>query len=217
MSRVLLVEDERRLANFVARALESDGHGVDVCVDGEAGLAQALTGCYQLVVLDLLLPRLDGESVLRNLVMARPEQQVLVLSALSEVAERVRCLQLGAADFLGKPFALDELVARVAARMRGANSAASIGGTVRLNVVARTVDVGDGPLPLSGREYRVLDYLLRHRDHVCTREQILADVWGYWFDPGSNVVDVVVRRLRQKLGGDLIETVRHVGYRIATA
>jgi DNA-binding response OmpR family regulator len=214
MTRVLVVDDEPRMASVVARALESEGLGVEVASDGVTGLAQALSGRYELVVLDLLLPRMDGVSVLRNIVMARPSQQVLVISALTDVDERVRCLQLGAADFLGKPFALAELLARVGARLRSTGMAPIVAPGLVLDVASRTADVGGGPVALSGREYRRLEYLLRHRGEVCTREQILSEVWGYWFDPGSNIVDVVVGRVRRRLGLELIETVRHVGYRI---
>jgi DNA-binding response OmpR family regulator len=169
-------------------------------------------------VLDLLLPRRDGISVLEDLMESRPEQRVLVLSALSDVDSKVRCLQLGASDYLPKPFSLAELLARVRARLRQPASGPddrfmNVGG-VRLDLVRRVADAGGGAVALSAREFLVLQQLMLKRGEVCSRQQLLADVWGYSFDPGSNVVDVCVGRLRAKLGPDVIETVRSVGYRI---
>jgi DNA-binding response OmpR family regulator len=151
---------------------------------------------------------------------AEPQQRVLVLSALSDVATKVRCLELGAADYLAKPFALAELVARVWARMRDPTGSQEAGliraGSVTLDSQRRTVDLGAGPIDLSSREFLLLKHLATHGGVVCTRAELLAEVWGYSFDPGTNVVDVCIRRLRTKLGRDVIETVRHAGYRIRT-
>jgi len=218
MSRVLLVDDEPRIVSFVSRALSAEGFQVDSALDGIRGLELARTGRYELVVLDLLLPGQDGVSVLQDLMEYRPDQRVLVLSALSDVSSKVRCLQLGASDYLPKPFSLAELLARVRARLRQPASGPddrflNVGG-VRLDLVRRVADAGDGAVALSGREFLVLQHLMLKRGEVCSRQQLLADVWGYSFDPGSNVVDVCVGRLRAKLGPDVIETVRSVGYRI---
>jgi len=218
MARILMVDDEPRIVNFVSRALSSEGFGVDGAPDGVRGLELARTGKYELVVLDLLLPGLDGVSVLRGIMESRPEQRVLVLSALSDVESKVRCLELGASDYLPKPFALPELVARVRARLRQPASGPvdrflRCGG-VTLDLLRRTADAGGGPVGLSEREFLLLQRLMQARGEVCTREQLLADVWGYSFDPGSNVVDVCVGRLRGKLGPEVIETVRNVGYRL---
>jgi DNA-binding response OmpR family regulator len=218
MARVLLVDDEPRIVSFVSRALSAEGFQVDSALDGIRGLELARTGRYELVVLDLLLPGQDGVSVLQDLMEYRPDQRVLVLSALSDVSSKVRCLQLGASDYLPKPFSLAELLARVRARLRQPASGPDdrfldVGG-VRLDLVRRVADAGDGAVALSGREFLVLQHLMLKRGEVCSRQQLLADVWGYSFDPGSNVVDVCVGRLRAKLGPDVIETVRSVGYRI---
>jgi DNA-binding response OmpR family regulator len=218
MARVLLVDDEPRIVSFVSRALSAEGFQVDSALDGMRGLELARTGRYQLVVLDLLLPGRDGVSVLEDLMESRPHQRVLILSALSDVNSKVRCLQLGASDYLPKPFSLAELLARVGARLRQPASGRddrfmNVGG-VRLDLVRRVADAGGGAVALSAREFHVLQHLMLRRGEVCSRQQLLADVWGYSFDPGSNVVDVCVGRLRSKLGADAIETVRSVGYRV---
>lgn len=218
MARVLLVDDEPRIVSFVSRALSAEGFQVDSALDGMRGLELARTGRYQLVVLDLLLPGRDGVSVLEDLMESRPHQRVLILSALSDVNSKVRCLQLGASDYLPKPFSLAELLARVRARLRQPASGRddrfmNVGG-VRLDLVRRVAEAGGGAVALSAREFDVLQHLMLRRGEVCSRQQLLADVWGYSFDPGSNVVDVCVGRLRSKLGADAIETVRSVGYRV---
>jgi DNA-binding response OmpR family regulator len=218
MVRVLVVDDEPRIVSFISRALASEGLGVDSAYNGNRALELARTGRYELVVLDLLLPGLDGESVLEGIMEWRPEQRVLVLSALSDVDSKVRCLELGASDYLPKPFALAELMARVRARLRQPASPPAprtlTAGTIKLDLLRRVADAGSGPVGLSEREFLLLQHLMRKDGEVCTREELLADVWGYSFDPGSNVVDVYVGRLRSKLRGDLIETVRSVGYRL---
>jgi two-component system OmpR family response regulator len=221
MARVLVVDDEPRIVNFVSRALSAQGFGVDSAHDGLRALQLARSGRYELVVLDLLLPGLDGESVLRGIIEARPEQRVLVLSALADVESKVRCLELGASDYVAKPFALAELVARVRARIRqpaaGPGERQLRSGALTLDLVRRVVDTGKGQVTLSERQFLLLQHLMRKGGEVCSREQLLADVWGLSFDPGSNVVDVCVRRLRSKLGEDIIETVRRVGYRLQAA
>jgi two-component system, OmpR family, response regulator len=217
MPQVLVVDDEPRIVDFVSRALAAEGLGVDSASDGDRGLQMARTGRYELVVLDLLLPGKDGVSVLEDLMEARPQQRVLVLSALSDVENKVRCLELGASDYLHKPFALVELVARVRARLRqpasGPGERSVRCGGVTLDLVRRTADPGTGAVALSEREFLLLRYLIHTRGAVSTRERLLSEVWGYSFDPGSNVVDVCVGRLRAKLGAAAIETVRNVGYR----
>jgi DNA-binding response OmpR family regulator len=217
MARILIVDDESRIGSFVTRALTAAGYGADVAHDGEQGLRQALTGVYQLVMLDLRLPRMDGNTVLERLIAERPSQAILVLSAVADVEQKVRCLSAGAQDYLTKPFALTELLARVEARLRVHSNDAvprqRVVGQVVLESRRRLVDAGNGPVHLSNREFAVLDHLMSRADDVCSREELLADVWGYWFDPGSNVVDVMVKRLRTKIGSEVIETVRNVGYR----
>jgi two-component system OmpR family response regulator len=218
MARVLVVDDEPRIVSFVSRALEAEGLGVDAAYDGTQGLELAIARQYDLVVLDLLLPRMDGMEVLRRILDARPEQRVLVLSAVSEVDSRVTCLDLGASDYLPKPFAIAELVARVRARLRqpGAPVTPRIltAGRLTLDVVRRRADAGNGSVALTEREFLLLQHLMRRDGEVCTREELLADAWNYSFDPHSNVVEVYVARLRSKLSHDVIETVRNVGYRL---
>jgi DNA-binding response OmpR family regulator len=217
MTRVLVVDDEPRIVSFVSRALTAEGFQVDGAPDGTRGFDLARTGRYELVVLDLLLPGMDGVTVLRRLIEERPQQRVLVLSALGDVEDKVRCLDLGASDYLAKPFALAELVARVRARLRQAASGPEERyvrvGDVTLDRLRRVADAGSGPVRLTERESGLLEYLMRREGDVSSRARLLADVWGYGFDPGSNLVDVCVGRLRSKLGGDVIETVRNVGYR----
>jgi len=218
MPRILVIEDEPRIASFVSRALIAEGFQVDAAEEGAKALELARTGRYELVILDLLLPGMDGMQVLAGIMDRRPEQRVLVLSALSDVDAKVRCLELGASDYLAKPFALSELLARVRARLRQPPAPAPDRflrvGPVALDMVRRVADAGHGPVNLSEREFAVLQFLMRRGGDPCSREQLLADVWGYTFDTSSNVVDVYVGRLRSKLGEDVIETVRNVGYRV---
>jgi two-component system, OmpR family, response regulator len=216
MTRLLIIEDEPKLASFVTRALQSAGYGVDVADDGRSGLTMALTGAYAVVVLDLTLPSLSGEAVLKELLSERPDQQVLILSARSDVSDRVRFLELGAADYVTKPFVLSELIARVGARVRdvGAALERSERAGIRVDTDDRSVDAGNGPVRLTDREYRLVRHLKERSGKPVSRQELLADVWGMWFDPGTNVVEVTIGRIRQKLGPDIIETVRGVGYRI---
>jgi DNA-binding response OmpR family regulator len=218
MPSVLVIDDEPRIAEFVSRALAENGLRVESTTDSSVGLSLAKTGAFDLVVLDLMMPGISGHGVLRCLMRAHPQQRVLVLSALSDVGSKVRCLELGAADYLGKPFALAELVARVWARLRDAGATDEDGliraGGLTLDSHRRTADRGAGAIGLTAREFLLLKYLLRSAGEVCTRADLLREVWGYAFDPGTNVVDVCIRRLRTKLGRDVIETVRHAGYRI---
>jgi DNA-binding response OmpR family regulator len=217
MPRVLVVDDEPRIVQFLSRGLSSGGFGVDTALDGAEGLALARQGRHDVVLLDLMLPIMDGVTVLQRLLAARPEQQVLVLSAVSDVSAKVRCLQLGASDFVQKPFSLAELIARIHARLReprtvGAAQRVLVAGPVRLELLRRTVDTGAGAVALSEREFLLLQHLMRRTGEVCTREELLQEVWGFTFDPGTNVVNVCVGRLRAKLGSGYIETVRNVGY-----
>jgi DNA-binding response OmpR family regulator len=216
MARVLLIEDEPRTSSFLSRALSADGFGVDRTPDGAQGLELARRGDYDLVVLDLMLPTLDGVSVLRGIMKSRPEQPVLVVSAISDVESKVKCLELGACDYIPKPFELAEFLVRLRKGLhrRGPTVADWIVrvGRATLDSRRRVVDVGEGPISLSAREYLVVQHLMRRAGEVCTREELLGDVWGYSFDPGTNVVDVYIARLRAKLGSEVIETVRSVGY-----
>ena len=218
--RILVVEDEARIRAFLARAFEAEGFTVDVVEDGEQGLTRALTGDYDLVILDLLLPGRDGLDVLRELHRERPDLPVLILSARSDLPTKLRGFELGAVDYVAKPFSLDELLARARVQLRRAHAAdgGSIlrAGALALDVTRRQARVGEIVADLSDREFRLLHFLMLHVGEVVSRERLLSEVWGYDFDPRSNVVDVCVRRLRRQLGPDApIETVRNAGYRAA--
>jgi DNA-binding response OmpR family regulator len=220
VSRVLVIEDDERLGRLVSRALETEGFPAECANTGPDGLKNALARDYDLVILDLMLPGMDGRQVLERLVEERPEQRVLVLSAVPEIGIRVAVLEAGASDFLGKPFAVAELLARVRARLRSAAPGAAArwltAGPVRLDLRRRRAQVNDAELELSTREFLLMQHLMSRAGQACSREELLADVWGMTFDPGSNVVDVYIRRLRGKLDRpDRIETVRHVGYAFA--
>jgi two-component system copper resistance phosphate regulon response regulator CusR len=214
--RVLIVDDEPRIVNFVQRGLQAEGLEVEPAFDGEEGLRLALAGAYDLVILDLVMPRLDGQTLLRRLLQGKPEQPVLVLSARDDTATKVASLESGAEDYISKPFSLEELLARVRARLRSAARATPpelVVGSARLDLIRRRADVGAGPVPLADREFLLLRELMRNAGRAVSKERLLSSVWGYHFDPGSNVVDVYVRRLRAKLGAETITTVRGVGYR----
>jgi two-component system, OmpR family, copper resistance phosphate regulon response regulator CusR len=215
--RVLLIDDERRILNFVSRGLGSEGYEVDTATDGTQGLEMALSGRYDVVVLDLLMPGIDGRSVLHQIMTRRSDQPVIILSALSDQDSKVGCLDLGADDYLTKPFSLDELIARIRARLRAAARSPTprmVAGRVSLDMIRREADAGRGPIPLAEREFLLLQKLMKSAGGTVSKERLLSSVWGYDFDPGTNVVDVYVRRLRAKLGPELIQTVRGEGYRI---
>jgi two-component system copper resistance phosphate regulon response regulator CusR len=221
--RILVVEDEPRILSFLVRGLESEGFTVDSELDGVSALRRTSTRRYDLVVLDLLLPRLDGLSVLRELQRSRPRLPVVVLSARSDLATKLRGFELGASDYVPKPFALDELIARIRAQLRHSQPTAAEGAVLRagalvLDLARRRAKIGGSVADLSDREFRLLHQLVLHSGEVISRERLLSEVWGYHFDPQSNVVDVCIRRLRKKLGPEApIETVRHAGYRLVAA
>ncbi len=220
MAHILAIDDEPNILRFVQRALENDGHSVDTATSGLEGLALAVENSYDLVILDLAMPGIDGETVLAGVMTQNPRQRVLVLSAVSDVESRVRCLEHGAVDFLAKPFALRELIARVHCRLADPTEAGSSvlkNGQLTLDLRRREARIGDTVTELSSREFLLLSHLMRHSGTVCTREELLADVWGYNFDPGTNIVDVYIRRLRKKMPHDVIETVRNVGYQLQSA
>jgi two-component system copper resistance phosphate regulon response regulator CusR len=219
--RILLIEDEARIRAFLARGFEAEGYVVEGAEDGRDGLVRALSGDCDLVILDLMLPGLDGLAVLRELHARAPELPVVILSARSELSTKLRSFELGAVDYLPKPFSLDELLARVRVQLRGPrgeDGRVLRAGELVLELARRQARIGDTVTDLSDREFRVLHFLVLHVGEVVSRERLLSEVWGYHFDPGSNVVDVCVRRLRKRLGPDApIETVRNAGYRVAAA
>jgi two-component system, OmpR family, response regulator len=217
--RVLVVEDEKKTASFIRKALRAEGFAVDVCHDGEDALQLAATTPYDAMVLDIMLPGRDGLSVLRQLRERRSAVPVLLLSARGDVNERVKGLDAGADDYLPKPFALAELVARVRAMgRRGGESRATVlqVADLTLDTVTRVARRGEAAVELTAREYRLLEFLMRSPGRICGRMTILEKVWDYDFDPGTNLVDVYVRRLREKIDAEfqpkLIHTVRGVGY-----
>jgi DNA-binding response OmpR family regulator len=220
--RILVIEDEPRIQAFLIRGLAADGFGVEGSGDGEHGLERSLRESFDLVILDLLLPRLDGLAVLKALQRARPELPVLILSARSDLPTKLRGFELGACDFLAKPFSLDELLARVRVHLRanghtGAENVIRV-GRLGLDRTRREATLDGATVVLSEREFLLLHNLLEHAGEIVSRERLLADVWGYDFDPRSNVVEVCMRRVRKKLGPEApIETVRNAGYRVTAA
>jgi DNA-binding response OmpR family regulator len=218
--RILIVEDEARIRAFLARAFEAEGFGVDVVGDGELGLSRALAGQYDLVILDLMLPGRSGLDALRELHREKSDLPVLILSARSDLPIKLRSFELGAVDYVAKPFSLDELLARARVQLRRSRVADGSTvirvGSLVLDLARRQAHVGDVVADLSDREFRLLHFLLAHVGEVVSRERLLSEIWGYDFDPRSNVVDVCIRRLRRRLGPDApIETVRNAGYRAA--
>ena len=219
--RILVIDDEPRILAFLARGLAADGYTADTADNGSDALRALRRHDYDLVLLDLLLPGVDGLSVLGAINRIRPELPVVIVSARSDLPTKLRGFGLGAADYVSKPFALDELLARIRVHLRKRNTESEHllhAGCVVLDVARREVRVGSSVAQLSDREFRVLHHLAEHAGEVVSRERLLSEVWGYHFDPGSNVVDVCIRRLRKKLGAEApIETVRHAGYRLTAA
>lgn len=219
MSRILIAEDEPRIATFIDRGLRAQGHTTTIVTDGGEALAAARPGGHDLLVLDLGLPTLDGLEVLRTLRGEGSDLPVVILTARDSVEDRVTGLDGGADDYLPKPFALEELIARVRVRLRPAAPdapATLVVGDLRLDLRTRRISVGERNVDLSAREFALAEAFCRHPDQVLSREQLLSQVWGFDFDPGSNVVEVYVRYLRRKIGSARIETVRGMGYRLRT-
>jgi two-component system, OmpR family, response regulator len=218
--KILVIEDEARILSFLARGLEAEGYRVEAASDGRDGLERAVDGDFDLVLLDLLLPGLNGLDLLAALHSGRPDLPVVILSARADLPTKLRGFELGACDYVSKPVALDELIARVRVQLRRARTdevdGSLHGGGIVLDLARRQARLDDVVCDLSDREFRLLHHLVLHAGEIISRERLLAEVWGYTFDPGSNVVEVCVRRLRRKLGPKApIETVRHAGYRLA--
>jgi len=222
--RILAVDDEPNIRSFIGRALTAAGYVTDSASTGTEGLQRALACHYDLIILDLVMPDMKGPDFLDRLLSQRPDQAVMVLSCLADVATKVDCLERGAQDYLTKPFSLAELLARVRVRLRvdahphddTARAAGEVirAGELTLDVGRLVADIGAGPVPLTRLEFLLLRELAEHAGESVPKGTLLATVWGYDFDPGSNVVDVCVRRLRSKLGFDLIKTVRGEGYQL---
>jgi len=219
MSRILIAEDEPRLSSFLEKGLRSAGYSTTVCDDGTRAAAMATDGEFDLLILDIGLPGQDGFSVLRTMRARGERMPVLILTARDEISDTVTGLDLGADDYVTKPFVFEELLARVRARLRAPEHGGDSGlelraGGVRLDVRTRRAEVDGSEVELTAKEFTLLETFLRHPGQVLSREQLLSHVWGYDFDPGSNVVDVYVGYLRRKLGSARFETVRGMGYRL---
>ncbi len=221
--RILIIEDDKETAGFIAKGLGESGHVSDIAHDGKAGLLQAATEDYDVAIVDRMLPQLDGIALVETLRRTGSATPVLFLSAKGRVADRVAGLKAGGDDYLVKPFAFSELLARVEAlgRRRGepAGETRLKAGDLEMDLLARRVTRAGRELALQPREFRLLEVLLRHRGQVVTRTMLLEQVWDYHFDPQTNVIDVHVSRLRQKIDRDfdypLLQTVRGAGYRLA--
>ena len=222
MARILIVEDEARIASFLAKGLRADGHQTPVVDDGNRGLDEALSGGHDLMVLDLGLPGMDGQEVLELLRAQGSRMPVVVLTARDSVTDTVSALEGGADDYMPKPFRFAELQARIRLRLRQAQEQAAPGtpgrdaveaGGVRLDLRTRRATVAGTDVDLSAREFALAEIFMLNAGPVLSREQLLDHVWGFDFDPGSNVVDVYVGYLRRKFGAATIATVRGMGYR----
>jgi two-component system, OmpR family, response regulator len=216
--RVLVVEDDNKIAEFVVKGLKQAGYGVDRCADGEEALLLAETTPYDVAIVDLMLPRLDGLSLIQRIRAKKIRMPVLILSAKATVDDRVRGLEAGGDDYLTKPFAFTELLARVQALIRRATQTAEPNrltcGDLSIDLLRREVRLGDQLLDLQPREYSLLEYLMRNAGRPVSKTMIIEHVWDYAFDPGTNIVDVLVHRLRSKIDPDKtrLHTVRGVGY-----
>lgn len=217
MASILIAEDEARISGFIDKGLRSAGFATRVAATGTDALDLALTGEFDLLVLDVNLPGMDGFAVLEHLRGSGSRMPVIMLTARVELEDTVAGLEGGADDYLGKPSRFDELVARIRLRMRRDDAAPKdelVHGDIALDIRTRRAHVAGQSVELSAREFALAEEFVRHAGQVLSREQLLSRVWGYDFDPGSNVADVYVGYLRQKLGSDAIETVRGVGYRM---
>ena len=217
MKRILIAEDEAGMASFLEKGLASRGYAVKVVPDGGAATAIASDSDFDLLILDLGLPDVDGLSVLREIRRRGEHLPVLILTARDDISDKIEGLDAGASDYVTKPFKLEELLARVRVQLREGRSAEPTvleAGGVALDVRTRKAMVEGVAVDLTAREFTMLETFMNHAGQVLSREQLLAQVWGYDYDPGSNVVEVYIRYLRRKLGDELIETVRGMGYRL---
>jgi two-component system response regulator QseB len=219
VNRILIAEDEPRLASFLEKGLRSNGFVTSVAEDGTKASMMAQDDEFDLLVLDLGLPGKDGTEVLRELRASGQRMPVIILTARDDVSDKVGGLEGGADDYVTKPFRFEELLARVRARLRDERTVERTvlrAGTVVLDLRTRRAATDGRTVDLTAREFTMLEVLIRHAGQVLSREQLLSHVWGYDYDPGSNVVDVYIGYLRRKLGSNSIETVRGMGYRLIT-
>jgi len=217
MKRILIAEDEAGMASFLEKGLASRGYAVKVVTDGAATTAIASDEDFDLLILDLGLPDVDGLAVLRELRRRGERMPVLILTARDDLSDKIEGLDAGAGDYVTKPFKLEELLARVRVQLREGSAAEPTVlevGAVTLDIRTRKAMIDGEVVELTAREFKMLETFMTHAGQVLSREQLLAQVWGYDYDPGSNVVEVYIRYLRRKLGEGLIETVRGMGYRL---
>ena len=217
MTRILIAEDEERIVSFLEKGLRANGYTTVAVTSGTDAAALARDDAFDLVILDLGLPGRDGRDVLRTVRSRGDRLPIVVLTARDGADDTVGSLEQGANDYVTKPFRFDELLARIRLRLReetGPETTVLTAGDVTLDLRSRRATHGDRTIELTAREFALLETFLRHPGQVLTRAQLLSHVWGYDFDPGSNVADVYVRYLRRKLGSDVIETVRGMGYRL---
>jgi DNA-binding response OmpR family regulator len=218
VTRILIVEDEERIASFLVKGLRAKGYVPEVATTGAEGLSRARAGNLGLMILDIGLPDMDGFSVLRELRQHDRRLPVVILTARDDVGDKVTGFEEGANDYVTKPFKFDELLARVRARLRENEQAPEETvlrvGEAALDLRTRQVQIESREIELSAREFALAELLFRHPGQVLSREQILSNVWGYDFDPGSNIVDVYIGYLRKKLGPGCITSVRRMGYRL---
>jgi DNA-binding response OmpR family regulator len=220
---LLVIEDEKKIANLINKGLREQGYNVDVVHSGDVGFEKATSQPYDAIILDIMLPGRDGLSLLRALRERNISTPVMILTARGDVNEKVEGLNAGADDYMAKPFSMDELVARLRAlvrRVTGESISLYKAGELSMNLVSREVTRGNRKIELTAREFRLLEYLMRAPNQVLTRTQIIERVWEYHFDPGTNLVDVYIQRLRRKVddGEELkmIQTIRGVGYSIVS-
>lgn len=217
MTSILIAEDEARIASFIEKGLRAAGYSSTVCGTGDEAVTLALTAEFDLVLLDVGLPGIDGYEELKRIRAVDADLPIVMLTARTSVSDTAQGLDAGANDYIPKPFKFDELLARVRVRLREVGPQQTpelVAGELELDVRTRRATINGRTIELSAREFALAEEFVRNHDQVLSREQLLSRVWGYDFDPGSNVVDVYVRYLRGKLGADRIETVRGMGYRL---
>ena len=217
--KLLVIEDEKKIANLLQKGFREQGYEVDISANGEEGLERASSNPYDAIIIDVMLPGRDGLSVLRTLRERKVTTPVMIVTARGDVSERVEGLNLGADDYIAKPFSMDEVIARIRAlirRVTGETISLYKVGDLTMNLVKREIMRGNRRIDLTSREFRLLEHLMRAPGQVVTRTQIIERVWEYHFDPGTNLVDVYIQRLRRKVDDGeetkLIQTVRGVGY-----
>jgi two-component system, OmpR family, response regulator QseB len=222
VNRILIVEDEIHIVTPIVKALQSQGFMATVAENGNQAIRIALEQDFDLVILDLGLPDIDGWSVLKSIRNRNNRLPIIILTARDDIRDKVTGLESGANDYMTKPFSFQELLARIRLRLREASLSVSTetvltAGNIVLNLYTHQVFCDDRAIELSSREFTLLEILIRHQDAVLTREHLLKEVWGYDYDPGSNILDVYIGYLRKKLGNRSIDTVRGIGYRLHLA